>query len=373
MQRSISDQERIYSLDVIRGVALLGILLVNMPEYTHMPHLFTGLDAYVRLFFDLFVQTKFYTIFSFLFGVGFWVFMNRAEKRGERVNRLFSRRLLVLFLFGAIHLLFFRGDILHTYAVIGLFLLGFFRKKEETVLRMSLGLLLFSMIPIALLAVIGVDMGDNSESMPSSAAGFWQNALDTIRHELGNELSASPQLLPELLGLFLLGLYCGKKQVFQQIDRYRRPVRILQAIGLLATVPSWVMILVLFMKSEEYGMNTSFAWIFFSGKSLALFYVTSLMLLMEHPLWKKRFIAFGRIGKMAISTYLTQTLVWVTLDAVLRSIDVTLTMMQGMLVCVLLFSVQMWFARQWLRGYRFGPVEWLWRTGTYGVWQKIAK
>lgn len=373
MQPSISEQERIYSLDVIRGVALLGILLVNMPEYTNMPHLFTGVDAYLRLFFDLFVQTKFYTIFSFLFGVGFWVFMDRAQKRGEQVNRLFSRRLLVLLLFGVLHLFFFRGDILHTYAVIGFFLLPFYRKSEVAVLRTSLGLLVFSMLPVVLLVATNMDVGDDSGNLAPTGAGFWQNAVDTIWYVLGNELVSAPELLPEILGLFLLGLYCGKKQVFRQINHYRRQLRILQAIGLIVTIPCWLMILLAFMRSEEYGTYTAFGWVYISGKSLALFIVTSLMLLMENPEWQKRFSGFGRIGKMAITTYLTQTFVWAILAGLLQAFDFSISLLQGTLVCLLLFALQLWFARIWLARYRFGPVEWLWRIGTYGKRQPLTK
>ncbi|RNB85845.1 DUF418 domain-containing protein [Brevibacillus fluminis] len=372
MQPSISEQERIYSLDVIRGVALLGILLANMPEYAYMPSRFTGANAYVRLFFDLFVQTKFYTIFSFLFGVGFWVFMDRAGKRGEQVNLLFSRRLLVLFLFGVVHLLFFRGDILHLYAAIGFFLLSFYRKHEGNVLGMAIGLLAFSMLPVVVLAMMNLDVGGTS-GLPSNEAGFWQNGLDTIWYVFGSEISAAPQLFPEILGLFLLGLYCGKKQVFTQIDRFRRPLRVLQIGSLIATLPSWFLILLAFFKNESYGTNSAFAWVFFSGKTLALFYVTSLMLLLEHPIWQKRFVMFARIGKLAITTYLTQTLVWTALVACLQATGAELTLVTGTILCLILFAVQLWCARLWLTHYRFGPVEWLWRTGTYGKRQQLKR
>ena len=143
----ISKQERIITLDIIRGFALLGIFLVNMPAF-HSPAFmishpdYTGMDYWLDLFLQMFVQTKFYTIFSFLFGLGFYIFMSRAEQKNLHVNRLFSRRLFALLLFGAIHLIFiWYGDILHTYAIAGFLLLLFYKRKTKTLLIWAFSLL----------------------------------------------------------------------------------------------------------------------------------------------------------------------------------------------------------------------------------------
>lgn len=105
----IEARDRIASLDVIRGFALFGIFLVNMPLF-QWP-VFTGnlyllhyelstIDRWIRMLFDVFIETKFFSIFSLLFGLGFYLFMSRAEEKGQRVYRLFSRRLFILALFG---------------------------------------------------------------------------------------------------------------------------------------------------------------------------------------------------------------------------------------------------------------------------------
>nr|WP_071393393.1 heparan-alpha-glucosaminide N-acetyltransferase domain-containing protein [Bacillus tuaregi] len=144
----ISSQERILTIDIIRGFALLGIFLVNMPAF-HSPALmvsapeYNGMDYWLDLLFQMFVQTKFYTIFSFLFGLGFYIFMSRAEQKGLRINRLFSRRLFALLLFGALHLvLLWYGDILHTYAIAGFLLLLFYKRKPKTLLIWAFSLLI---------------------------------------------------------------------------------------------------------------------------------------------------------------------------------------------------------------------------------------
>ncbi|MEZ2661639.1 DUF418 domain-containing protein, partial [Aneurinibacillus aneurinilyticus] len=147
----ISKGERMITLDIIRGFALLGIFLVNMPTFHSpdfirqlydLPQNLSSVDKVVNLFFSLFIQTKFYTIFSFLFGLGFYVFMNRVEQKGLKVYRLFSRRLLILFLFGFLHLIFlWYGDVLHAYAIVGFALSLFYKRSNKVILGWAFGLL----------------------------------------------------------------------------------------------------------------------------------------------------------------------------------------------------------------------------------------
>ena len=136
MTQNISQGERIHSIDIIRGIAVLGIFLVNWPiiagiDSRDLSGVYEGLDSYIRLFYDMFIQTKFYTIFSFLFGLGFYIFMTRAEAKTDRPKTLFVRRLLILLLFGFLHyVLLWDGDILHSYAIAGFFLFLFYKKTS---------------------------------------------------------------------------------------------------------------------------------------------------------------------------------------------------------------------------------------------------
>ncbi|MDT2257346.1 hypothetical protein P7H25_19825 [Paenibacillus larvae] len=118
MLKPTAGKERIADLDYIRGFALIGILLVNMPLFSGAEYqTYTGADRVIRLIFDLFVQAKFYTIFSFLFGVGFYLFVSRALVKGYSLN-LYKKRITGLLLIGLVHLIFFwKGDILAIYAV----------------------------------------------------------------------------------------------------------------------------------------------------------------------------------------------------------------------------------------------------------------
>ena len=139
MTQNISQGERIHSIDIIRGIAVLGIFLVNWPviagiDSRDITGIYEGIDSYIRLFYDMFIQTKFYTIFSFLFGLGFYIFMTRAEAKTDRPKTLFVRRLLILLLFGFLHyVLLWDGDILHTYAITRFFLFLFYKRKPRTI------------------------------------------------------------------------------------------------------------------------------------------------------------------------------------------------------------------------------------------------
>jgi uncharacterized protein len=122
--------QRIVYLDVLRGFALCGILFVNMPSFLgDRSHAMMGeVDQWIRLFFDLFIQTKFYTLFSVLFGAGFYLFIQRLRQKGLS-KLIFARRQGILFLIGLVHLCLWQGDILHTYALTG-FILLLFTKAE---------------------------------------------------------------------------------------------------------------------------------------------------------------------------------------------------------------------------------------------------
>ncbi|MDA2645002.1 DUF418 domain-containing protein, partial [Bacillus cereus] len=127
---------RIHSLDIIRGIAILCILFANLPTMTGLDPFnqagYIGIDKVIRFLVDLFIQSKFYTIFAFLFGVGFYIFMKNTEAKGYAMYRLFIRRLCILLVFGLLHFTFlWYGDILHAYAIAGFILLFFYKRSTK--------------------------------------------------------------------------------------------------------------------------------------------------------------------------------------------------------------------------------------------------
>ncbi|SME20849.1 hypothetical protein BACERE00191_03854 [Bacillus pacificus] len=225
MTQNISQGERIHSIDIIRGIAVLGIFLVNWPviagiDSRDITGIYEGIDSYIRLFYDMFIQTKFYTIFSFLFGLGFYIFMTRAEAKTDRPKTLFVRRLLILLLFGFLHyVLLWDGDILHTYAITGFFLFLFYKREPRTILIWSIVLLsfmqLFSLLGSLLMLIVPVEeLGLSTAIMPLENWGL--QITDRFHSFYSEAISNSLIMLPETLGLFLLGLYAGKKDIFRR-------------------------------------------------------------------------------------------------------------------------------------------------------------
>jgi uncharacterized protein len=371
MNHSILQHDRIHTLDSIRGFALLGIFLVNITYMVgNSDYNWTGADKYVRLIYDLLIQTKFYPIFSFLFGFGFYIFISRAQEKELRYNRLFIRRLLLLFIFGTIHyVIFWTGDILHTYALMGGLLLFFSHRQLKTILRWAIAF--FCLVHIPILISIFADVPKEAETSTASSNYFveWMTGVQTRAEEffslmLLEELAG----FPEILALFLFGLYVGKKGIFYEIDKYRAHLRKWQIgsllIGILLSIP----IIVGFFKNETYVSDNYYGWVFLSGKPLAVFYITTFMLT------KCRWLRYFRyVGKMALSNYIMQSLVGVVLLSLLMKQPANIPLVMQVFIVGFVYIVQIYMSKWWLNRYRFGPLEWLWRSGTYGQFQSMKK
>ncbi|MGR6010472.1 hypothetical protein ACT7CZ_32085 [Bacillus cereus] len=146
MNTTLSSRNRIISLDIIRGFALLGILFINIPGYQVMEEGITnttnysGIDEVVNILISIFITKKFFSIFSFLFGIGFYIFTSRVEARGDNPRKRFIRRLLSLLLIGIFHVFIFWGTILPAYACIGFLLLPFYNANLSTISKWLSGI-----------------------------------------------------------------------------------------------------------------------------------------------------------------------------------------------------------------------------------------
>jgi uncharacterized protein len=383
----VSAGERIAELDVLRGFALFGIFLVNMPTFL-MPDLFlpddrlplshSVSDDWIRLLFDMFVQTKFYTIFSFLFGAGFYLFMSRAEQKGYAAKRLYLRRLTGLMLFGLVHLLFFwYGDILHTYALAGLCLLWFFNRSETSIRRAALILLIGWNLLMALTLLIP---GESSYS-----AETWQLAQETISvynqaglakwlqfrwtHELPIVLQNDLINVLSILPLFLLGLYAAKKGVFHRPEQHMAAIKRVWLLALAASVPLVAMIPLVQSGVVDLPAPPDIAGLVFigwSGLALCAFYITSLLLLMRTGRGRKLLAPLAPVGQMALTNYLAQTVLSLCIVRFFHLYGEA-EMWLGLVLCLVIFPLQVAWSHWWLARYRFGPLEWLWRCLTYGI------
>src|SRR5277367_3382003 len=234
--------ERIVFIDVLRGMALFGILAANMRAF------FAPMDAYgvtgvlypgradvlAQGFIDAFIQGKFITIFSFLFGMGFAIQMSRAEARGVRFMGFYPRRLLALALFGLIHgILIWAGDVLLTYAVSGAILLLFRKRQQKTLLWWAGGLFALPIVVSTTFVFLYFSrfhrpwMDPKPPNMAKLYSVIHIYAHGTVRQILAQNWVGWKEELPFTLfaiyasGLFLLGMWVWRAGIVQRLEEYR--------------------------------------------------------------------------------------------------------------------------------------------------------
>lgn len=391
----ISSGERILTIDIIRGFALLGIFLVNMPAF-HSPvfmesnHDYTGLDQWLDLLFQMFVQTKFYTIFSFLFGLGFYIFMSRAEQKGLKINRLFSRRLFALLLFGALHLVFlWFGDILHTYALTGFLLLLFYKRKPKTLLIWAFSLLFVFhamisaqfLVPASKLEAYTTESNQEETGKLAEYVDMYENAPYVewvsyrLQTEMGMIIANIPFTIITVLAMFLFGLYAGKIGVFKPDSPHLPMIKKIWWTTLVLSIPLVALLAIYKLDIIHVGVyqrNAVYLFTNLSGLTLCFFYISSLTLLLRRDFWQRLLRPLGYTGQMALTNYLLQTIISVGIFLGLNFYG-KVSLAEGTLICLVIYFAQTLFSYYWMRNFRFGPFEWLWRTMTYGYVQPMKK
>ncbi|SDL99076.1 DUF418 domain-containing protein [Sediminibacillus halophilus] len=385
----LNENQRLIWIDAARGLAILGIFMVNAPAFNAPFFLYGGagdfwnnkLDHAVQAGIDIFFQASFYTLFSFLFGFGMQVMYDRLQEKKRNTVHVLIRRLLVLICFGIVHaFLIWHGDILLTYGIIGFWLFCFYRRQNGTLLGWSFGLLL---IPAGLLTMLSyavrsfipdITAGD-SQRISEAMANYGEGTLLDIWHQnlvdwlYANGGIAYVFLTFSLLPMFLLGMYASRKKWLHDIDRFR-PV----------LIRVWVITGILFvlMKVGPYAIENPF-WLneakrAIGGSASALFYMLSVTLAFRTKHGKKLLAPLAYVGRMSLSNYLAQSLICFFLfySAGLGLYGSVRPIYSVVLVLVI-FSLQVFVSRWWLSHFRFGPAEWLWRSLTYGEKQQLRK
>jgi uncharacterized protein len=389
----VSSSERVQLLDILRGMALFGILAANMrgfagpaaAYFTPAKYWLAFHDRLAQAFVDTFIQGKFINIFAFLFGIGFAVQLERATSRGGPFGKTYARRLGVLLFFGFIHgLLIWWGDILLAYALMGFVLLFFRKRTDKTVAGWAIACLLSPVLLMALF-FLASRFGSGPPPFPEAnpaqlvaqtkimADGSWaqvqeQRTSDVVSHNW----IFLPFFGIQLLGLFLAGAYAWRKRFFfptpESLPNYRRAMFWGLAIGI-----SWnVLVSVLRWISEPPMMPTLMIevplWIIASIATLALSfgYVCLVIVLVHDPAWQNRLKVFAPLGRTALTNYLLQSIIG---TLIFYSYGLGLFGKYGpaylLPLTVVIYATQVVASKWWLEHYRFGPVEWLWRRMTY--------
>lgn len=383
----ITVQERLVVIDVIRGFALLGILLVNMQDFSS-PWLYiepsqlwnSSLDRYTDIFIDIFAQASFYTLFSFLFGFGMVIFKERSEAKGYSFLSLFSRRLFILLIFGVIHaFLIWHGDILISYALIGFILLLFHKTDANTMFKWAIALILIPSLLMgglllwqefqypSLFSGYNVEMVNQSLQVYSSGT-YFEITKQRINdwYYVNNPLNYIFLVLI-LLPMFLLGAFFAKKRWFHEPNVYNRELRIVWLVSFsIAVIFKLLPYLGNGMEGLFYMQDS------IGGPASAIFYATSIVLLFQKNWWRTKLISFSYVGRLSLSNYLLQSLIGTFIFyGYGLGFYGQLRPFYGVLLTIAIYILQIQLSKIWLRNYKIGPAEWLWRSLTYKSKQKI--
>ena len=388
--------ERFVALDVLRGVAILGILVMNiqsfaspLPAYMNPLNYgdFSGLNRWIWGLSYVFTAEKFLTLFSMLFGAGVVLMTSRLEKKGLHSGRLHYRRMLWLILIGLLHayVLWF-GDILFTYAICALWLFPFRRLKPRTLL--TVGICFFSVTSLmGLLAGLSMpswpeedraemlaEWSPPQEEIDAEVEAYRQGWWQQMRFRLPQALMLQTSALLFMVmwkagGLMLIGMALYKWGILTgeaSLSTYRRLMVAGFGIGFpLVVLGAW--------RNLEEGFAAE--WSMFVGAMpnhwgsalVSIAYASTYCFLLRTGRlggWKDRLAA---VGRMAFTNYLLQTILC-TLVFYGHGLGLFGRVERAGQVAIVLavWALQLVVSPIWLRHYRFGPAEWLWRSLTYG-------
>lgn len=384
------NKKRIELLDVYRGFAILGIFVVNivimnstfLNQDEFAKQWTSNIDQISERILQLFFYTKFFPIFSLLFGLGISMQALKLSQKNNRSFSFFARRMFILFLFGVAHiLLLWSGDVLNLYAVLGLLTTLVIRKSNRSILTLSAFFLFFPFYDY-LFQWIFTLLNFHPEIYLSNYTGASVHQIITngtylqgVELRLLEYLSNIPMLFgflaPIALSMFLLGVYLGKNKIYESLDAFIEQIK--KPILLITVLTNIYRILFLFIltKLEVYQielLRTFFVKLMvISDVVMGLFYLWLLGWVWYHnTIWRKVLSPLQYVGRMALTNYLLQSFIGLVLFSSIGSqLYETLSPFQTLMTAILVFVIQVIWSRLWFIYFQFGPLEWIWRCLTY--------
>lgn len=404
----LQQNNRSQVLDILRGIALLGIILANYPVislwvfqgpavWETMPT--AAIDRFIGFFHFTFIDGKFYTLFSLLFGIGFSIILLRARQKNTNGLAIFYRRLFLLLLIGLFHSLFiWIGDILLLYALTGM-LLPLFRNVKDRNLLIIAAILILSPILMDTLRVVTNNEVNISAPLSrihaekESSIGITDVNFGTwvIDHKTFPELFkfnsveffmrwqmllASNRPL-KVLGIFIMGLYVGRKLVYARLEENKILLKKIRLWGFVIGIP----VSVAYAFLELTGPHLPAPGALLTTVSYALSVVPlSLAYTCTICLWYLKnnngplLNVFAAPGRMALTNYLMQSIIGI---GIFYGIGLGLGAKTGLayvlLIAMAVYIVQVICSHYWLKYFNYGPCEWIWRMLTYGKVLKLKK
>jgi len=394
--------DRIAVVDVLRAYALFGIIVTHSvtgfiagqpPSPDFM--LSSAFDRLVANLENLLTFGKFFTIFSFLFGLSFAIQLRNATQKGAGFSGRFTWRLVVLALIALVHSAFFTGDILIVYAFLGLLLIPFRKQKTRTLVIIAL-LLVFN-VPGLLLNIAQINAHPTPEQI-ARGAEFQVQATEAAMRAFEIKQSGTLAELAQVnltigllskvgfmiftgrlwitFGLFLLGMCAGRLEIFRDTEANRRFFRRLiwpaAAVALVTTIVEIVYPSGYVMRSTV-DLLSQFSFTV-QQLSLSAFYVAMVTLLYWRRPSKGLLPALAPLGRMGLTTYLGQSAFGILLFyGIGFGMLGKLGAAAAVGAAIAFFILQILLARAWMSRFSLGPVEWLWRSLTYFKLQPLTR
>tara|TARA_R110001592_G_scaffold251506_9_gene514199 strand:- start:55 stop:1488 length:1434 start_codon:yes stop_codon:yes gene_type:complete len=458
--KPLDKHKRVDALDILRGLALVGILLMNIEWFNRAiislgghDTTLTGIDHAIGWLIRCFVEGKFYKLFALIFGMGFAVMLLRAKDAGRPFGAWFVRRMLVLLLIGIAHMIFlWGGDILHQYAIAGLILLAWvtYKKTEDPKAYLKLALM-WLMIPLFLASFFGSILGMVFNE--SKYQEIWQNELDiytAVEQQLlintdvilekndaidSEESSAEEAILTDeelreitiaetieqrkvlqadiaeedsafmqnsywqateyrlgflgfmlmftpimslvvLIPIFILGFWLVVTEKITKHQEHHKFFSLLAKVGLCVGIPLNVAS-ILIIQHPAAAIS-----VMLQGVGQTLFYIGQYLLsagylglvvcALNKQKWQQFFVAFSPMGQMALTNYLMHSVILTSIFYGYAGGQYgEISRAPQMLIVIAIIVTQIILSKWWLNRYRFGPMEWLWRSLTYKQMQPM--
>ena len=401
--RPVRSKERYLILDVLRGLALFGICLANFPEFSLYSFLkgevaaampTAGADRIARYLQYVFIDGKFYTLFSLLFGIGFSIIISNAIRKHVNGFSIFYRRMAMLLLIGFVHLmLIWSGDILMLYALLGLFL-PLFRNVSNR------GLLIASVI--FLLLPIGIDTLVMVTGINPSAAviriqqhycvrygitddnfAYWlrdaDNYTDVFKFLIQGAFVRMQEFIDgnrafKVMGLFLLGFYIGRNHFYARLEEKKKVLKQAAMWGSVIGFPVSLLYAWSAMNGHPWGLAGHSFLYTVSIYPLGMAYAAGISLCYLRNKEHRLFRWLAAPGRMALTNYIGQS-VWGILIfyGFGFGLGADMGLVYVLLIATGVYVAEVMFSCCWLHYFQYGPLEWIWRMLTYGKWLPLRK
>lgn len=385
-----SPKKRINSIDVLRGFALIGILLFHCMEQFDLMQppvldspFWQSVDDVVYKVLWFLVAGKSYAIFSLLFGLSFFMQMDSQADKGVDFRWRFVWRLALLFALGYLNGLIYMGEFFLVYAILGLFLIPLY--KVSTKILIIIALLFFLQIPDI---ISFVSMLQNNVANTATASDLLQDSLyakagdvyvygsllDVIKFNSWDGQLAkllwtfNNSRYLQLIGLFIAGMLIGRFGIHKSEEKMLKYSRLVLPYSIAWTVVFYSIVLALpHIGVEGFALQVGTTlFMTYTNLGMMMMYISGLTLLYYKTSARKAFDKIAPMGRMSVTNYMAQSVIGVFLFYGFgANLGVTFSYLEALGVGIVVVVLQLIFSNWWMQRHYYGPLEWAWRVATW--------